>query len=243
MLKYLRFLLSAIHIFVVTVIGQIFSLFRPFNSSNLYYFSRMISWVTQILGIKFRLINEHYIPKGKPVVYISNHQHNIDVMVCSIFLPKRAVSIGKMAILYVPFFGTFFALTGNILINRKNKQKAYQTLDKAQIALTQKNTSIWIMPEGTRSGDKGVQPFKKGAFLLAINAEVPIIPISISSYSKYVDFNRLRGNKVIAQIHPPVSTQGLSIDDAITLADKCYEIIKNGNQELDDMIFEENSRG
>lgn len=187
----------------------------------------------KILGLKIILRNAEILEVSRPCVFISNHQHNLDIIPGSHTLPKRTVSLGKRSLIYIPIFGQFYWLAGNILINRSNKKSAFDTMDEAARSIKEKNTSVWIMPEGTRSKGRGLLPFKKGPFITAIKADVSIVPIAISNYVKRINLNRWNAGTIIVEVLPALSTKGMSLDDVNDLKDKAFTLMKNKIAELD----------
>jgi 1-acyl-sn-glycerol-3-phosphate acyltransferase len=151
-------------------------------------------------------------------------------------LPKQTVAVGKRSIILIPFFGVFFWLSGNILINRKNKKRAFQTMDVVADAITSKKISVWIMPEGTRSKGRGLLPFKKGPFITAIKAQVPIVPIAISTYTKHLKLGHWSAGKIIIQVLPPIPTAGLTLEDVNQIKDQAFHLIKETIDHLDHEI-------
>ncbi len=235
-LKITRFILSVILLAIVGIVGTFISAFRPFHPSNVYTIARLVSLGTKILGIEVVLRNVDKLKENTPGLFISNHQHNIDVFIASTVLPDRTVSLGKKSLKWVPLFGQFYWLSGNILIDRKNKRKAHGTMDEVGEAIKKKNMNIWMMPEGTRSHGRGVLPFKKGAFFTAINAQVAISPICISSYDAGLDFSKWKSGKVIVEVLDPIPTEGLTKRDVGTLCESTYLLVKNKVQELDNEL-------
>ena len=178
--------------------------------------------------------NEHIMNENRPCVFISNHQDNLDIFAGAMALPPRTVSIGKRDILYIPFFGLYYWLSGNILINRSNKRKAFETMDIAANTIKNKNISVWIMPEGTRSRGRGLLPFKKGPFITAIKAGVPIVPVAWNNYIlEGVNLNKWHSGTIIMEALPPIPTAGLTVEDAGMLKDKAFDIMREEIAKLD----------
>ena len=134
---------------------------------------------TRIAGIKLVVKNEKNIWKARPAVFIFNHQSNVDLMIIAKLLRKDAVGIAKKELEYSPL-GPIFKAAGMIFIDRKNRDKAIQALKPAVEAL-KNGTSVGLAPEGTRSYDYTLGKFKKGAFHMAMQAKVPIVPIVIKN--------------------------------------------------------------
>ena len=234
MLLLIRIPLICIWIIITTVIGIIACILRPFNPKNIRVTTQLLQYGRYILGIKIELRNEHLLNEHRPCVFISNHQDNLDIFAGAMALPPRTVSIGKKDILYIPFFGLYYWLSGNILINRSNKRKAFATMDIAADTIKKKNISVWIMPEGTRSRGRGLLPFKKGPFITAIKAGVPIVPVAWNNYIiQGVNLNKWHAGTIIMEVLPPISTVGYKIEDAGILKDKAYDIMSAAIAKLD----------
>jgi 1-acyl-sn-glycerol-3-phosphate acyltransferase len=233
MLKIIR--LPAIFLWVALSMfwGMIMGFVRPFNPKNIKAMSYLLQMGKKILGVKIEVRNRPFMNEFRPCVFISNHQDNFDIFPGAFTIPDRTVSIGKRSLIFVPFFGLFYWLSGNILINRKNKRSAFDTMDDAARAIKAKNLSVWIMPEGTRSRGRGLLPFKKGPFITAIKAGVPIVPVAISNYVGKLDFNKWDAGKVIVEVLPPLSTEGKKLEDAIALKEEAYTAISVALQRLD----------
>jgi 1-acyl-sn-glycerol-3-phosphate acyltransferase len=227
MLKIIRYFLIIILIGTSSFIGIFLCLLRPFHPNNATLYGKFIGKVgLKILGIKVIVENKHLWFLHGPVLAISNHQHNLDIFICGSILHTRIVSLGKKQLLYLPLFGVFYWLSGNILIDRSNKQKAWESMEKVKKAILENNTSIWMMPEGTRSQGRGLQPFKKGAFITAIAAQTKILPIVISNYCNNLDLNKWHSTTVHIKLLPPIQTVGLAEHDAEKLTQDTHDLFK-----------------
>jgi 1-acyl-sn-glycerol-3-phosphate acyltransferase len=209
---------------------------RPFNPRNTKIAAGLIGWGRHLLGIEIDLRNKEILDPARPCVFISNHQDNLDIFPGGYTLPQNTVTIGKRSIIFMPFFGQFFWLSGNILIDRKNKKRAFETMDVAANAIREKNLSVWVMPEGTRSRGRGVLPFKKGPFITAIKAQVPIVPIAISTYTKHLNLHRWDTGKIIVQVLPPIPTKGMVPEDANTIKDQAFHLMRETVFKIDQEI-------
>lgn len=187
----------------------------------------------KILGIKIEIEGEEIFEANRPAIIIANHQSNLDAFIFSSFYPNRMVSVGKEVLKWIPFFGTFYWLSGNILINRSNKRKARESMNLAAKRIRKQGSSVLILPEGTRSKGKGLLPFKKGAYHLALAGELPIIPVSISSIHINNDLNKFRSGKVLVKVHQPVITEGKDKADINELLEETRNTIDEGIKALD----------
>lgn len=122
-----------------------------------------------------------------------------------------------------PFFGQLYWLAGNVLIDRSNAVTAKRAMLTTTETLRHRDTSIWVFQEGTRNPGRGLQPFKKGAFQMAITAGVPIIPVCVSSYAKTMRLNRWNSGSIMIRSLPAIPTAGLSLDDMPALMKRCQQ--------------------
>lgn len=236
MLLVIRLPLIILWIVFSTMLGIIACILRPFNPGNIRVTTRVLQYGRYILGIKIVFRNKEIMDENRPCVFISNHQDNLDIFLGSMALPKRTVSIGKKSIIFIPFFGLYYWLSGNILIDRSNKKKAFETMDVAAKTIKEKNISVWIMPEGTRSKGRGLLPFKKGPFVTAIKAGVPIVPVTWSNYTKELNLNRWHAGTIIMEVLPPIQTAGLAIEDVNVLKDEAHHKMKDAIKRLDQEV-------
>jgi 1-acyl-sn-glycerol-3-phosphate acyltransferase len=218
---------------VVCILGVLICLVRPFDPKNVKTVCRFLAYGLPLLGIKIIVHNRDRMDLTGPFVYLSNHQHNLDIFPGSYLIPKNTVSIGKKSIKYIPFFGQFYWLSGNILIDRSNKKNAFTTLDETVKKIRDQKISVWIMPEGTRSNGRGLLPFKKGPFVTAVKAQIPIIPIVISSYVKKLQFNRWHAGTIIVDVLSPIDTNGIQLSEVGNLKDQVYDLMKNSLNKID----------
>lgn len=189
---------------------------------------------TRLAGMNVVVKGEEHIWSQRPGVFLFNHQSNSDFLIMAKLLKKDVVAIAKKELEMSPI-GPFFKAAGVIFIDRKNKEKAIQAMQPAVDAL-KKGTSIAIAPEGTRSYDYTLGPFKKGAFHLAMQAGVPIIPIVIKNAHDIMARGSalLQPGLVEVVVLPPVST------DKWTKANLSKKIDMVRKQYLDELGQEDN---
>ncbi|KAJ6263300.1 1-acyl-sn-glycerol-3-phosphate acyltransferase [Drechslerella dactyloides] len=120
----------------------------------------------------------------------------------------------KSSLKHVPFLGWFMTLSGTVFIDRANRQSALSTFDKAAAEMKSRRQSVWIFPEGTRSyaTTPMLLPFKKGAFHLAVQAQVPIVPVVVQNYSHVLNVKArtFESGTVKIKVLPAVSTAGMT---------------------------------
>lgn len=233
MLKLLRLFLLALAMVVVFLLGTLVCLLRPRHPNNVYLLGRLFNKACPLIGLKVRCRGYEHVKDLHSAVYIANHQSNWDIIALTGVVMPRTVAIGKNSLFWIPLFGQLFWLSGNLLINRENKAKAASTIGKVVDKIRQRNMSIWMFPEGTRSKGKGLLPFKTGAFHIALQAGVPIVPIACSSYFGQVDLNRWDNGELIVEIMPPISVEGYSPNQIRDLLKHSRQLIADRIAELD----------
>lgn len=232
MLFSLRLILALLWIAIASIISCLLFIFRPRHPNNAFYAARMVALMRFILGVKIEIRNAHFAQDSGPCVIVSNHQDNLDILPGGLALPRKTVTVGKKSLLYFPFFGLLYWLSGNILIDRKNKKSALETMDTVAEQIISKKISVWIMPEGTRSRGRGLMPFKKGAFYTAIKAKCPVVPCVFSPLPMHLDFNKIRAGKIIVEFLPPIQTGQLSLGDVQLLTQNARAAVEEKFHQL-----------
>ena len=190
-------------------------LLRPFHADNTHTALRLFYPAHRLLNFHVHCLA--HLPQKKPVIYIANHQNLLDIFLFGPIWPKNNSVIGKKSIIWIPFFGVAYWLSGNVFINRENKSKAWALVEQVVETVGKKQRSFLFMPEGTRSKGRGLLPFKKGAFLAAIKAGVPIVPICASTTAD-TNLNQWCPKPAFVTYLKPIETAHLSEDDAPALA-------------------------
>ncbi|GKV95928.1 1-acylglycerol-3-phosphate O-acyltransferase [Pectobacterium aroidearum] len=233
MLSILRFLVVVIFSILVCIFGLFYCLFSPRNPRHVATFGHLFGRLSTVFGLKVEMrIPEEAAHYGN-CIYIANHQNNYDMVTVSKAVQPRTVTVGKKSLLWIPFFGPLYWLTGNLLIDRENRAKAHGTIAQVVKHIKERNASIWMFPEGTRSRGRGLLPFKTGAFHAAISAEVPIVPICVSTTSNKVKLNRWNNGLVIVEMLPPIDTRAYTKDQVRELATHCHDVMAAKIAELD----------
>jgi len=142
---------------------------------------------------------------GKSQIFMSNHQSGFDIFVLLAYIPRYFAWIAKKELFRIPFFGRALRRLGAIEIDRQNVVRAMHSIDDAARTIRE-GKSVMTFPEGTRSRDGHIQPFKKGVFHLALKSGVPIVPITLIGTREIMPKKSLRvtPGKVTLIIHEPV---------------------------------------
>lgn len=234
MLFLIRLILLTVHFVIASVIGLLIGLCRPFNPDNSRLCARVYALpALRIMGFHVKLDAASLLGHARPAVIVANHLSNHDLFVFGQVVPERTVSLGKKSLKWIPLFGQLYWLAGNVLVDRGNAIQAKKAMLTTTDTLQHKDMSIWVFAEGTRSLGKGLGAFKKGAFLMAINAGVPIIPVCVNNYSRDLNLNRPRAATVVMRALPPIATTGLTAADAGALMQACHAQMAACIEELD----------
>lgn len=178
-------------------------------------------------GIRVRVAGREHIPIDRAAVYCANHQSNVDPPILFDVLHPRMHIVYKAEIDAIPLLARAFRHGGFIPIDRRNKESAMRSLDAGAQSIRAGN-SFLIFPEGTRSKTEALLPFKKGGFLMAMNAEAPIVPVAVQGGR---DAMR-RGSRIIRpatvsiRVGKPIETVGLQPADRDALIAKVRAAIE-----------------
>lgn len=185
--------------------------------------------VANLLGMGFipKVKSEQKMEKGKSYMLIANHSSMMDIMLMLYLSKNPFVFVGKKELAKMPIFGYFYKRTC-ILVDRASAKSKKAVFDECQRRLNQ-GTSICIFPEGGVPDDLNIKldQFKDGAFRIAINHQIPIVPITFMDNKKHFSYSFFSGSPGIlkAYIHPFISTKNLSLLDKGKVKDDAYHII------------------
>jgi 1-acyl-sn-glycerol-3-phosphate acyltransferase len=146
----------------------------------------------------------------KPHVFVMNHQSMIDIPAAFVALPVNLRFIAKKVLARVPFLGWYMAATGMIFVDRSRGEQAVRSLREAGERI-RAGASILAFPEGTRSPDGSILPFKKGPFVVALEAGVPVVPVAIDGAAAVLPFRgfSLRPGTIRVRVGRPIETAGI----------------------------------
>jgi 1-acyl-sn-glycerol-3-phosphate acyltransferase len=164
-----------------------------------------------------------------PYIYMPNHQSNFDIPVLLGHLTVQFRWLAKMELFKIPIFGRAMRKAGYISIDRYDRESAFKSLDVAAKKI-KNGVSVLIFPEGTRSRDGKIRPFKKGGFVLAIDSGVPIVPVVIKGTHAIMTKGKFRVNPghVSMVIHKPIDTSAYTRETKEALMESVRRVICDG---------------
>ena len=195
------------------------------------FFKIAIFWgktILFVMGFKPVVETEEEILPDKNYLFIANHASLIDVMLMLAVMKNPAVFVGKKEVRKIPVFG-YVARKTSILVNRGNAESRKEVYISAQEKLNQ-GLSIAIFPEGLVPEEQvTLAPFKNGAFRLAIEHQIPIVPMTFYDVKKRFSWKFFSGfpGKLRVKIHEFIQTEGLTLDDMEATKQKAFSIIHN----------------
>jgi 1-acyl-sn-glycerol-3-phosphate acyltransferase len=197
---------------------------------------RLLLWITRgwakivlfCAGIKVEVEGREHVPAG-PAVYAANHVSALDIPLLFACLPADFRIIHKDSLYWAPVIGQYLYFGRHVGVDRKNPFRAKQSLKRAAQRIRE-GMSVAVFPEGTRSRDGSLQAFKRGSFVLAQDAGVPVVPVSLIGVKVLVPQGlvRARSGRVTLRLHAPVPTAGRSAE---AVAEEVREIIRRDVQE------------
>ena len=187
------------------------------------YWAKILSWLTPIL---VDVEGEEHAEAGRSFVVVSNHQSAFDILLLYGWLDLDLKWVMKAELRKVPAIGISCEKLGHIYVDRSDRQKARQAINDA-LARLGDGIGILFFPEGTRSRDGRLLPFKKGAFHTAIEQQVPVLPVTLSGTREIMPPHSLLPfpGRTRMIIHEPIDTRGMSHDDLEALRERARAVI------------------
>ena len=187
------------------------------------------TWAKSILiagRIKVKVKGLSKIDPTTSCIYMCNHQSNFDIPVLLAYLKVQFRWLAKAELFRIPLFGFAMRRAGYISIDRTDRQAAFISLKTAAKTIRE-GASVIIFPEGTRSPDGNISPFKKGGFVLALDSEIPIVPVILHGTRSIMPKKQLRivPGTVVVEITEPIDISGYTRKNKEALMDRIRNII------------------
>ena len=231
LLSYARSLLfTNLLIYFYTAVCGTVSLFASlFDSQGRWQHACARTWSWLILktsGIRVRVEGLEHIHPDEATIYCVNHQSAMDIPVLFVNLPVQFRFVAKRSLFNLPFMGSHLRRSGHVPVDRDRPHQAMKSMKTAAKEIRE-GKSVLLFPEGHRSRNGQLLPFKAGSFYIAILAGVPIVPITLNGTPNVLkpDTYHVRAGQTELIVHPAISTEGLSLKDAEKLSARVKEII------------------
>lgn len=205
----------------------LFSSFAP--NSKIAYLPGIIwgKFVCYLFFIRVIISGMENLDKKQSYVFVANHQSAFDILLVYGWLPFIFKWLLKIELKEVPFLGAACQAAGHIFVERDNPIAARQSIQRA-VEQLKNGISVVIFPEGTRTKTGKLGKFKRGAFLLAMELKLPLVPITISGSYERVKGYRVFPGTIKMIVHPPVDVTTYEINESSALLRNVQEIIRSG---------------
>ncbi len=207
--------LIIISTFICGVISLVSS---PFDPTGRFMMKIARVWARSLLaiaGVKVKVEGLERLTPGASYVFASNHLSYMDTPVILTHIPADFRFMAKDGLFKIPLLGTHLGQAGHIPVPREDPRAAVKTMALAADVIRTRNISLLIFPEGGRSHDGVLKPFKDGASYIAIKAGVPVVPLAISGTHEILAMHSATFHRgpVTLRIGEPIPTEGLTLHD------------------------------
>lgn len=206
--------------------------FNPTAENFKRWASRWAKSVLFFLGIRVRIEETVSLAPAQPYVFIANHQNSLDILALASAMPYPFGFVAKAELAQMPLIGFALRHSASILIDRRDIRRALESMQAAAQQIRNGN-SVLIYPEGSRSFSSTVQPLKKGAFMLAMQAGVPLVPLVVINAFEHMDERTFRGKPGIIRIRV-----GTPIDSTNWRRQEIPSIMEKVRQDMQHLINE-----
>ncbi len=186
---------------------------------------RLSGWIS---GVRLVVEGSNKIQPGKTYVFLSNHLGNFDGPVLCHIIPRDLRALIKQEMMRIPILSLVLKQVGFVPVDRRNPKKSQASIDLAAQRLKE-GLSFFAFPEGTRSRNGRLGEFKKGAFIMALKAKTPVIPVTILGTDKVQAPGKypIRRGTVHVIFHDPISTEEMSLEDRNLLIQRTRDAIES----------------
>ncbi len=182
-------------------------------------------------GIKVNIQGLEHLDKNASYIFMSNHLSHLDVAAFMAKLPFKIRFFAKKELLNIPIFGQALYMSKHIIIDRKNTERAKESINKAKQKIKKYGFSVLVFPEGTRSKTGKMGEFKKGGFVLAIETGIPVVPIAVTGSFSLLPKHTLliKSGTINIKVGNPIHVNSYTIESKQGLLDKVRsEIVSLG---------------
>lgn len=228
----IRTFLAALFLTAYTLILGPPLLVHVFLTKNVDLLYRMgvggVVFIVKAMGAGIHVEGLENIPAG-PCLFVANHTSTVDAPAVVGSIPRRVAILAKQSLFRIPLVGQAFRLAHFVAVDRSNREAAVASVETA-IEQLQAGTSFLIYPEGTRSNDGRLQPFKRGAFVMAIKAKVPIVPVACAGAHKVMRKRELKfyPGEIMVRFCPVIDAAAYSLEQRDALSEAVHASLAAG---------------
>ena len=225
---YSTFIFAPLAILISAIIFILIIIMTPIAGEKKwgYYPGRVLGRIMCFLALtRIKINGNENINPDKSYIFVANHQSMFDIFLIYGYLNAKFKWIMKQEIRKTPLLGKACESMGHIFVDRSSPMRAQKSLEEAKDRLLQGSNSVFLFPEGTRSTNGKIGRFKRGAFTIARDLHLPIIPVTISGAYNVLPKNGwyITPGKITMTIHQPIDTTNLSDDNLNEMID----LVKN----------------
>ena len=221
------FIIVAVASTVTILVALLLLPSRPLRIKLCNYYGKVVGYlVTRIAGVTPVVRSRERLDGSFPAIYVANHTSTLDAFLSIWLCPVGGCGVMKKQIKKIPFFGQLFILSGHLSVDRENKDRALAAFDEVARVVKKHRLGIWIMPEGTRSQDGRLLPFKMGFVHLAIATGLPVVPVVFHGAHK----NWVKGTLFVkpttveVDVLEPIRTDTWKVETAREHAKQVHEL-------------------
>jgi 1-acyl-sn-glycerol-3-phosphate acyltransferase len=213
--------LIILYTFVLGVPCLIFFFLQPDGETGYWFIRTWARILLRTCGVSIEVRGAQNIPADPPYIIMSTHNSHFDIPVLMKEVPRQFRIVAKRELFKIPVFGWILSAAGYVNVNREDKEQAFASLDRATEKV-KTGMPLLIFPEGTRSPDGSLGPFKKGGFVLAINAGAPIVPVVVDGTFQILPKAtwRVSPGRVTVTFGRPIEASMHSFEDKEMLIDE-----------------------
>lgn len=187
-----------------------------------------VVFIVRAVGARIRVEGRENIPPGV-CIFVANHTSNADPPAIVGAIPRRIAILAKKSLFRIPIVGQAFRLARFVPVDRSDREAAMASVAKA-VEYLKEGVSFLIYPEGTRSPDGRLLPFKKGAFVMAIKAGAPIVPVAVAGAHRVMRKKELRihPGEIVVRFQPPIDAAAYTLEQRGALAARVHAALAAG---------------
>lgn len=178
---------------------------------------------------KINIIHKGQLEPNQSYVFVANHQGAYDIFLIYGYLDQDIKWVQKKELRKIPFVGKASEVAGHVFVDQSSLKSMKETIGKAEAQLAE-GASIAIFPEGSRTYTGKMGRFKRGAFIIAKEMGLPVVPVTVNGPFDVMKIHTylINPGRLELIIHDPIATKGLSDDDIPELMNKCHDIVYSG---------------